>query len=125
MKAEMTGTIKSIGDVQTFASGFIKQEAVIEEENGESKYPNVLPFTFKKTKIELLKDLAAGAKVKIVFTIDGNQWQNPKTGRSQTFVSLNVLKLEVLSAAPASSAPGASIAAGVDGGHSDDSDLPF
>ena len=124
MKAEMTGTIKSIGDVQTFASGFIKQEAVIEEENGESKYPNVLPFTFKKTKIELLKDVAAGAKVKIVFTIDGNQWQNPKTGRSQTFVSLNVLKLEVLAAAPASSAPGASAPA-ESGDDQTGDDLPF
>ena len=124
MKAEMTRTIKSIGDVQTFASGFIKQEAVIEEENGESKYPNVLPFTFKKTKIELLKDVAAGAKVKIVFTIDGNQWQNPKTGRSQTFVSLNVLKLEVLSAAPSAPAPASSAPQGAADAQSEN-DLPF
>ncbi len=124
MKAEMTGTVKSIGEVQTFASGFIKQEAVIEEVNDESKYPNVLPFTFKKTKIELLKGVAAGARVKIVFTIDGNQWQNPKTGRSQTFVSLTVLKLEVLSAAPSAPAPVASAPQGSADALSED-DLPF
>jgi hypothetical protein len=110
--------------VQTFASGFIKQETVIEEENDESKYPNVLPFTFKKTKIDLLKGVAEGARVKIVFTIDGNQWQNPKTGRSQTFVSLTVLKLEVLSAAPSAPAPVASAPQGPADALSED-DLPF
>ena len=44
---EFPGKVKTVGEVQTFASGFTKRELVVEEER-EGNWPNVVAFTFKK-----------------------------------------------------------------------------
>ena len=44
---EFTGKVKTVGEVQMFASGFTKRELVVEEER-EGNRPNVVAFTFKK-----------------------------------------------------------------------------
>ena len=125
MTCEMKGTIHSIGELKTFSSGFAKQEVEIEEDNEKNKYPNILPFTFKKDKTDLVRNLRIGQYVTVRFAIEGNQWTDPKTGSKRNFLSLAVVKIEADAAsrpdAPMPEAPEAPAAADCEG----DEDLPF
>lgn len=125
MISEMKGTVRSIGELKTFASGFAKQEVEIEEDNDKNKYPNILPFTFKKDKTDLVKNLTPGQYVTVRFTTEGSQWTDPKTGAKRNFLSLSVLRIETDAAsrpdAPMPSVPDAP----ADSGSGEDDALPF
>ena len=92
---EFTGKVKSVGELQTFASGFTKRELVVEEER-ESNWPNVVAFAFKKDNAAKLDGLTPGMRVKIGFAIDGHEWTDPKTGKMRYFCDLTALRLERL-----------------------------
>ena len=77
---ELTGKVKTVCEVQTFASGFTKRELVVEEER-EGKWPNVVAFAFKKEKATLLDGLTPGMRVKVGFAVDGREWTDPKNGK--------------------------------------------
>ena len=79
---EFIGTVKTVGEVQTFPSGFQKRELVVEE-TGDGKWPNVVAFAFKKDNAAMLDGLAPGAHVRIGFAIDGREWTDPKTEKSR------------------------------------------
>ena len=96
---EITGKIRRIGEQQTFASGFIKQEVVIEQPGGE-RGPVPVPVVFKNDNVSLVDPLAVGAEIKVGFTIEGRDWQDPKTNKVRCFCDLTAHVVEVTVAAP-------------------------
>ena len=69
---EFVGTVKKIGDVQTFASGFSKRELVVTSE-GE-RFPQDVMFEFLKEKADLLAPLSEADRVKVSFDIGGREY---------------------------------------------------
>ena len=92
---EFIGKVRSVGELQTFASGFSKRELVVEEER-VGNWPNVVAFSFKKERIALLDGMVAGMRVKVGFAVDGREWTDPKTGKVRYFSDLTALRLERL-----------------------------
>ena len=96
---EMSGTVKKIGDIQTFASGFSKRELIVEEEK-DSKWPNVVAFTFKKEGMSKIENVKPGDRVKVGFAVDGREWTDPKSGATRYFTDLTGLFVESLADVP-------------------------
>ena len=67
MPFDITGTIKEIFEVQTFANDFKKREFLLTTEN--EKYPQNIIFGCLKDKIELLESVKAGDTVTVHFDI--------------------------------------------------------
>lgn len=88
---ELKGTIKKIGAIQDFASGFQKRDAVILT---EEQYPQPINVEFLKDKIDLLDNLNEGDKVTIGINIRGREWQSPQ-GETKYFNSIIGWKLTV------------------------------
>ena len=98
MSYQLTGTIKMIGDVQTFASGFSKRDFVVIT---EERFPQEIKLECLKEKASLLDSLAEGQRVTVHFDIGGREYN----GRH--FVNLNAWKIETADAdgsAPAADA---------------------
>ncbi|MEM9017669.1 MAG: DUF3127 domain-containing protein, partial [Verrucomicrobiota bacterium] len=83
---ELEGTVKMVGEVQTFASGFSKREFVIEVEDG--RYPQSIKFECVKEKTSLTDGLSEGDQVNVTFDIRGNEYNG------RYYVNLNAWKLE-------------------------------
>lgn len=96
MLYEMTGTIKVVKDVQTFASGFTKREFVLTRED-ERFNPDVA-LSFTKDRCALLDTVQPGERVKVSFAINCREYN----GRYYT--DLSALKLEKLDGATDSAA---------------------
>ena len=71
MSYELTGKIKSIAALQTFASGFTKREFIVEEM--AEKYPQQVRFEFVKDKCSILDKYSPGDEVEVSFNIRGNE----------------------------------------------------
>jgi len=100
MLYEYTGVVEKVRELQTFQSGFSKRTVVLTDDVGTVvNFPNHLAFTFKKERVSKLDNVNPGMRVKIVFAIDGREFE----GRDYT--DLTGIKLDVLaggqSAAPA------------------------
>ena len=95
---EFIGKVRSVGEIQMFASGFSKRDLVVEEER-DGKWPNVVAFSFKKENTAKLEGVAPGLRVKIGFAADGREWTDPKTGKVRYFSDLTALRLERLDGA--------------------------
>lgn len=87
---ELTGTIKKIGEIQTFASGFEKRELVIIT---EEQYPQPISIEFLKDKTDFLDPLKIGDKVKVSINIGGREWTSPQ-GEVKYFNSITGWKIE-------------------------------
>ena len=72
MSYELTGTIKVIGELQTFGSGFTKKEMVITVPDGN--YPQDISLEFLKDKADLLGALQVGQTVTVTFDIRGREY---------------------------------------------------
>jgi hypothetical protein len=83
---ETRGTLKMIGDIQTFGSGFTKREFVVT--TAHDKYPQELKFEIVKDKCALLDTFAVGQEVIVNFDIRGNEYQ----GRH--YVNLSCWKIQ-------------------------------
>ena len=92
---EFTGTVKAVGELQTFASGFTKRELVVEEERA-GNWPNVVAFAFKKDNAAKLEGVVPGLRVKVGFAVDGREWTDPKTRKVRYFSDLTALRLDRL-----------------------------
>ena len=103
---EYTGIVETVCELQTFASGFTKQDLVLTDDNDvQTKYPNHIAFSFKKDNTNLLKNVQKAQRAKVSFDIDGSIWQDPKTGKNKYFTDLTALKLELLDADGSSTEP--------------------
>lgn len=83
---ELEGTVKVIGEMQSFASGFTKREFVVEVEDG--KFPQSIKFECLKEKASLVDEFQVGDPVKVFFDIRGNEYNG------KYYVNLNAWKLE-------------------------------
>ena len=93
---EIKGLVKKVCPVQTFASGFEKRELILTDDIGAVvKWPNIMCFSFKKERMSFLEGICEGMRVKVVFAIDGREW-NDGAGKTRYFTDLTGIKLEVL-----------------------------
>lgn len=83
---EASGTVKMIGEVQSFASGFTKREFVVTTAN--DKYPQDLKFEVVKDKCSMLDNYSTGDEVQVTFDIRGNEYNG------KYFVNLSCFKLQ-------------------------------
>ena len=83
---ELTGTLKVLEDLQTFASGFTKREFVIEIPDG--KYPQMVKFEVVRDKINQLDQVSIGDELKVTFDVRGNEY------KGRYYVNLNAWKNE-------------------------------
>jgi hypothetical protein len=83
---EAKGSMKWIGDTQTFASGFTKREFVITTQH--DKYPQDIKFEIVKDKCPILDQFAVGSDVTVFFDIRGNEYNG------KYFVNLACWKLQ-------------------------------
>ena len=90
---ELQGTIKKIGETQTFASGFQKRELVLLT---EEQYPQPIQIDFLSDKIDLLNNVSEGESVKIGINIRGKEWTNPQ-GEVKYFNSITGWRIEKVS----------------------------
>lgn len=73
-KLEVKGTIKQIGELQTFESGFQKVEFVL---TTDEQYPQDIKFECLKEKADnLLKFNKVGDYVDVSFNLRGNEYNN-------------------------------------------------
>ena len=90
---ELQGTVKKVGETQTFASGFQKRELVLLT---QEQYPQVIQIDFLSDKIDLLNNVSEGENVKIGINIRGKEWTNPQ-GEVKYFNSINGWRIEKVS----------------------------
>ena len=90
---ELQGTVKKIGETQTFASGFQKRELVLLT---EEQYPQPIQIDFLSDKIDLLNNVSEGESVKIGINIRGKEWTNPQ-GEVKYFNSITGWRIEKVS----------------------------
>lgn len=90
---ELQGTVKKIGETQTFASGFQKRELVLLT---EEQYPQPIQIDFLSDKIDLLNNVSEGESVKVSINIRGKEWNNPQ-GEVKYFNSITGWRLEKVS----------------------------
>ena len=124
---ELSGSVKVIGDIQSFNSGFSKRELVITIPDGN--YPQDICIEFHKDRADLLNGLAVGDNVMVTFNLRGREYNG------RYYNTLVAWKLETASEATdntaATSAPASaasvtgSFATGSAGGFIDDNDIPF
>ena len=87
---ELQGTVKKIGETQTFASGFQKRELVLLT---DEQYPQPIQIDFLSDKIDLLNNVSEGESVKVCINIRGKEWTNPQ-GEVKYFNSITAWRLE-------------------------------
>lgn len=85
-KYELTGTIKTIGETQTFASGFTKRILVVTDD--DPKYPQDIPLEVVKERCDTLDQYQPGERVIVSFNLRGNE----HNGRH--YLSLAAWKIE-------------------------------
>ena len=90
---ELQGTVKKVGETQTFASGFQKKEMVILT---DEQYPQPIQIDFLSDKIDLLNNVSEGESVKVGINIRGKEWTNPQ-GEVKYFNSISGWRLEKVS----------------------------
>jgi len=72
MELKLTGTIKMIGEVQTFDSGFKKVEFVV---TTAEQYPQDVKFEITQDKVDnFLQYNKVGDEVEVSFNIRGNEY---------------------------------------------------
>lgn len=90
---EITGTIKKIGETQTFGN-FKKREVVL---TTDEQYPQFLLVEFTQDKTELLTNYNVGESVKININLRGREWVSPQ-GETKYFNSIQGWRIEKLTA---------------------------
>ena len=120
---ELQGTVKKIGELQTFASGFQKKELVIVT---EEQYPQPIAIEFLKDKSDLLDNYKEGDKVKVSINVGGREWTSPQ-GEVKYFNTITGWRMEKLDGADVTSEPAKAKTATPSEAFMDDSDqdLPF
>lgn len=86
----LQGSVKKISDIQTFESGFQKQEMILLT---QEQYPQPISIEFFKDKIDLLNGLKEGDFVNVHINIQGREWTSPK-GEIRYFNTITGWKIE-------------------------------
>nr|DAR48898.1 MAG TPA: Single-strand binding protein, single stranded DNA-binding protein.3A [Caudoviricetes sp.] len=91
---ELQGTIRRIGNIETFAGGFQKRELVLLT---DEQYPQPISIEFLQDKTMLLDQVKEGDKVKIGINIRGREWTSPD-GQVKYFNSITGWRLDKIGA---------------------------
>lgn len=89
MSLELKGTIKKIGDIQTFASGFQKREFVLLT---EETYAQEIPFELLQDKVDIIEPFKEGDKALVGFNCVSRKWTSPQ-GEDKLFLWLKAWKI--------------------------------
>lgn len=81
---EITGKIKSIGQVQTY-NNFQKREVVLVT---EGDYPQTIMVEFTQKNVDKTQNNKVGDRVTVGINLRGKEWTNPK-GETRYFNSIN------------------------------------
>ncbi len=81
---EITGKIKSIGQVQTY-NNFQKREVVLVTED---KYPQTIMVEFTQKNVDKTQNNKVGDRVTVGINLRGKEWTNPK-GETRYFNSID------------------------------------
>ena len=92
---EVTGTLKVVGGIQSFPSGFTKRQIVIETHD---KYPQQIAFELFKENTELTNGLNAEDMIRVSFNLRGNEYNG------KYYVNLQAWRIAPLPKAQASQA---------------------
>ena len=87
---ELQGTIKKIGDTQTFISGFQKREMILLT---QEQSPQPISIEFLQDKCDLLDNVKEGQFATVYINIRGREWTNPQ-GEVKYFNSITGWKIE-------------------------------
>lgn len=99
---KVQGTIKLIGESQTFGSnGFTKREVVI---TTPEKYPQDIMIEFTQDKCDLIDPYAEGEEVIISVNLRGREWINPQ-GEAKYFNSIQGWRVERAEGEPTQTEP--------------------
>jgi hypothetical protein len=93
---EVTGKIKLVSELETFASGFTKRQLVV---TTDEQYPQMIAIEFMKDKTDLLNKYKVGDDVKVSINLGGREWINPE-GVAKYFNSVTGWRIEALETAP-------------------------
>lgn len=72
MAYEIKGTVKHIGELQTFPSGFAKREFVISPP--ADKFPQLIKLEMLKEKADVLQTVQVGDEVTAKFDLQGREY---------------------------------------------------
>lgn len=120
MNYELEGQVIEKFDIETFASGFQKQNIVVKT-NG--KYPQEVQIEFTKDNINLLEGIEEGINVKVGFNLNGRRWTSPQ-GEVKYFNSITGWRMEKVAGAEPQPETARKTNPDVFA-EEDDSDLPF
>lgn len=93
---ELTGTIKSISNVQNPSATFRKRELVL---TTEEQYPQSILVEFTQDKCDLLDKFKVGQSVTVGINLRGREWVNP-SGDVKYFNSIIGWKINATESAP-------------------------
>jgi len=96
---EITGIIKSIGDIQNVTEKFKKREVVIET-GFDTEYPQMILVEFQQDGVHKLNGKTVGQLAKIHFNLKGRQWTDAN-GVVKTFNKLHGWKVDNIGASDA------------------------
>ena len=82
---EVTGTLIKVDAVQTYDSGFMVRKFVLLD---DSSYPTPLCFDLIKEDVSMTNDLAVGVRLKVIFKLNGREWN----GRH--FTNLQAIRID-------------------------------
>lgn len=86
---ELKGTIKSVGETQTFASGFTKREFVLVT---EEQYPQPISIELLSDKVDIIDVFREGETAIVSINIRGREWVSPQ-GETKYFNSIVAWKI--------------------------------
>ena len=89
---QLQGTIKKIGDLQTFTSGFQKRDMVLLT---EEQYPQPINIEFLSDSSDLIDPYKEGDSIKVSINIRGREWTSPQ-GEIKYFNSITGWRIEKL-----------------------------
>lgn len=126
------GTLKKIYPTQQVSDKFKKREFVLTEDSNP-QYPQYISFQLVQDKCDLLDTFREGQSIEVSFSLRGREWNNPKTGETKYFNSLDAFRITALQGSGEVPPPADDFGAGMDdfdlnsgGGSGDDvDDLPF
>lgn len=88
----ITGKLVVKNGTEQVTEKFKKREFVISDEG--SQYPQEIIFQLTQDRVDLLDPFDEGDMIKVNFNLRGRRWQNPKTGETRFFNSLDAWRLE-------------------------------
>ncbi|MCX8051390.1 MAG: DUF3127 domain-containing protein [Chlorobi bacterium] len=99
MPYEAVGTLYKVFPEQQVTERFRKREFVLSIQDG--MYVQQVKFTLKQDRCLLIEGYTVGSELKVTFSLSGREVQG-RDGEPIYFTSLDVWKIEPLSASPAS-----------------------